>query len=191
MSNQNKIYTKGGDKGQTSLLGGTRVPKSHDRIESYGTLDELNSFIGLLSDQPMGAHYKAVLFDIQQNIFVAESRLASDKPENLHRLPSLSEKDIIQLEQEIDQMNEGLHELRSFILPGGHPIVSYCHIARTVCRRAERITIRLSKKYEVEEIIIKYLNRLSDYLFVLGRRFSHDLKVNEVLWKPSKQELTE
>ncbi len=186
MSSQYKIYTKGGDKGQTSLLGGTRVPKSHDRIEAYGTLDELNSFIGLLRDQPMDLHYKAILFDIQHNIFVTESRLASDKSEDLKRLPFLNELNILQLENEIDRMNEGLPELRSFILPGGHPIVSYCHIARTICRRAERLTIRLSEKYEIEEIIIKYLNRLSDYLFVLGRRFSYDLKVDEVLWKPLK-----
>jgi cob(I)alamin adenosyltransferase len=191
MSNQFKIYTKGGDKGQTSLLGGSRVPKSDARIESYGTLDELNSFIGLLRDHPMDDHYKALLLNIQQNIFIAESRLASDKPENLQYLPKLTEEDIIRLEVEIDRMNGGLQELTSFILPGGHPLVSYCHIARTVCRRAERLTIRMSENYDVEEIIIKYMNRLSDYLFVLGRRFSHDLNVGEVLWKPGKQEITE
>ena len=186
MNDQFKIYTKGGDKGETSLLGGTRVPKYHERIEVYGTLDELNSFIGLLRDQPMNEHYKKVLFDIQEKIFIAESRLAADQQEHLDRLPLVSSGDVEFLENEIDRMNIGLTELRSFILPGGHPIVSYCHIARTVCRRAERLTIRLSENFRVDETIIKYLNRLSDYFFVLGRRFSHDLQVGEILWKISK-----
>jgi cob(I)alamin adenosyltransferase len=190
MSDHNKIYTKGGDKGKTSLLGGTRVPKYHDRIEAYGTLDELNSFIGLLRDQPMAIHYKNTLLEIQDKIFIAESLLAADKQENLDQLPSFSEKDILNLEEEIDSMNVGLPELKSFILPGGHPTISYCHISRTICRRAERLVIRLSKKYQIDVLIIKYLNRLSDYFFVLGRRFTHDLNVEEVLWKVRKQEIT-
>lgn len=186
MSNQFKIYTKGGDKGETSLLGGTRVPKYHDRIEVYGTLDELNSFIGLLRDQPMDQHYKNVLLNIQEKIFIAESRLAADQQEHLDRLPLISSDDVLALEKEIDEMNIGLPELRSFILPGGHPAVSYCHIARTVCRRAERLSIRLSEKFSIDETILIYLNRLSDYFFVLGRRFTHDLDVEEIHWKTSK-----
>jgi len=186
MSNQLKIYTKGGDKGETSLLGGTRVPKYHDRIEVYGTLDELNSFIGLLRDQAIDQHYKNVLLNIQERIFIAESRLAADRQEFLDRLPLISSDDVLALEKEIDGMNIGLPELRSFILPGGHPLVSYCHISRTVCRRAERLSIRLSEKFSIDETIIIYLNRLSDYFFVLGRRFAHDLNVEEVLWKTSK-----
>lgn len=184
--NQLKIYTKGGDKGETSLLGGTRVPKYHERIEVYGTLDELNSFIGLLRDQPMDQHYKNVLLNIQEKIFIAESRLAADRQEHLDLLPLISSDDVLALEKEIDEMNVGLPELRSFVLPGGHPAVSYCHIARTVCRRAERLSIRLSEKFSIDETILIYLNRLSDYFFVLGRRFTHDLDIDEILWKISK-----
>lgn len=186
MNDQLKIYTKRGDKGETSLLGGTRVPKFHERIEVYGTLDELNSFIGLLRDHAIDDVFKKILLEIQEKIFIAESRLAADQKEFLDKLPALTICDVEVLENEIDRMNVGLPELRSFILPGGHPVVSYCHIARTVCRRAERLTIRLSGKYEVDDTIIKYLNRLSDYFFVLGRRFSFDLNVGEVLWKPGK-----
>jgi cob(I)alamin adenosyltransferase len=186
MSNQFKIYTKGGDKGETSLLGGTRVRKYHERIEVYGTLDELNSFIGLLRDQPMDQHYKNVLLNIQEKIFIAESRLAADRQEHLDRLPLISSDDVLALEKEIDEMNVGLPVLQSFILPGGHPAVSYCHIARTVCRRAERLSIRLSEKFSIDETILIYLNRLSDYFFVLGRRFTYDLDVEEILWKTSK-----
>jgi len=186
MSKEIKIYTKGGDKGETSLLGGTRVPKYHERIEVYGTLDELNSFIGLLRDQNLDAHTGEILLEIQKKIFVSESRLAADKPENLQRLPRLTENDISVLEQEIDKMNEQLPALKSFILPGGHPIVSYCHIARTICRRAERLTIKLNDKFSVEHEIIKYLNRLSDYFFVLARKISGDNNVREVPWEPYK-----
>jgi len=184
MGKKIKIYTKGGDKGETSLLGGTRVPKYHERIEAYGTVDELNSFVGLLRDSNSNDHYRKVLLDIQHKLFLAESHLASDKPENVAKLPALSIDDISQLENEIDTMNEDLSELKSFILPGGHSVVSYCHIARTICRRAERLTIKLGEKFEIDELIVKYLNRLSDYFFVLGRKLAKDLKVDEVLWKP-------
>jgi cob(I)alamin adenosyltransferase len=186
MSDKSKIYTKGGDMGETSLLGGSRVPKYHERIEAYGTLDELNSFIGLLRDQPMEPRYKEKLLRIQEIVFVAESRLAADKPENMNQLPFISEEDILDLENEIDQMNIGLPELKSFILPGGHPTVSYCHLSRTVCRRAERLVIKLRLTNNVDGLIIKYLNRLSDYFFVLGRRFSYDLEAGEILWKAWK-----
>lgn len=187
-----KIYTKTGDKGQTSLIGGTRVPKHHVRIEAYGTVDELNSWIGLLRDQQIKDEFKSLLVDIQDRLFTIGSTLAAD-PEKagIHgersrtmKLPNLAEADVTTLEKAIDKMNEALPEMRSFILPGGHTIVSYCHIARCVCRRAERNTTHLSETAHVDELVIKYLNRLSDYLFVLARRLSHDLKAIETPWKP-------
>lgn len=179
-----KIYTKTGDKGETSLIGGTRVPKYHDRIEAYGTLDELNSFIGLLRDQEIDIHSKSMLTEIQDRLFTAESLLALD-PEHPPRrkLPEVFEHDIELLEKEIDKMNENLEPLMNFVLPGGHPVVSICHVARTVCRRAERITIRLSQQVEVNPLVIKYLNRLSDYLFVLSRKLTKDLGAREIPWK--------
>ena len=186
MNKKIKIYTKGGDKGETSLLGGTRVPKYHERIEAYGTVDELNSFVGLVRDMVNNDHVKDILLKVQHNLFVAESHLASDQPENTENLPSLTVDDITLLENEIDIMNEDLPLLRSFILPGGHVAVSYCHVARTVCRRAERLTIKLNEKYEIDGLIVKYLNRLSDYFFVLGRKLSKDFGVGDVLWKPLK-----
>jgi len=179
-----KIYTRTGDKGQTSLIGGTRVPKFHPRIEAYGTIDELNSYIGLIRDQEIGAHYKEVLLEIQDRLFTAESLIARDPgAEVIVNLPVLMESDITRLETEMDRMNEDLPELKSFILPGGHPIVSYCHIARCICRRAERHTIRLAQSQPVEDMVIQYLNRLSDYLFVLARKLSKDLGASEMLWK--------
>lgn len=181
-----KIYTKGGDKGQTSLLGGTRVPKYHVRIEAYGTVDELTSYIGLVRDVVTKSHYKEILLQIQHNLFIIESHLAADSAKSAEKLPILSEKDILVLENEIDNMNEVLPELRSFILPGGNPAISYCHIARTICRRAERITIKLSEEFPVDDLLIKYLNRLSDYFFVLARKVAFDLNVPDTLWKPHK-----
>lgn len=186
MGSPYKIYTKGGDKGKTSLLGGTRVPKYDERINAYGTLDELNSFIGLIRDFNINAHYKEVLIGIQNFVFTAESYLASDDPENLKKLPPLREEVISQLETEIDTMNEVLPELRAFILPGGHPVVSYCHITRTICRRAERLVIKLADDYVVDEVIIQFLNRLSDYLFVLARKLTLDLGAREIPWTHDK-----
>jgi len=186
MGNKIKIYTKGGDKGMTSLLGGTRVPKYDDRVDAYGTLDELNSFLGLVRDFNISAHYRKVIIDIQQFIFTAESYIAADSPENTRNLPPLQEEHITRLEQEIDTMNEGLPELRSFILPGGHPVVSYCHIARTICRRAERVVILLGSQYMIDDIIIRFLNRLSDYLFVLSRKLTQDLGAEEIPWNALK-----
>jgi cob(I)alamin adenosyltransferase len=179
-----KIYTKGGDKGETSLLGGTRVPKYHDRIEAYGTLDELNSFIGLIRDQEINSHYKDILLDIQNKLFIAESILAADKEELIDKLPKLNPKDIQLLENEIDTMDKEVPELKSFILPGGHTIVSYCHIARTICRRSERLVIKLQSQYKIDPLINRYLNRLSDYLFVLARKIAKDNNADETLWKP-------
>lgn len=181
-----KIYTKTGDKGQTSLIGGTRVSKYDDRIEAYGTLDELNSFIGLIRDQPVSDDIKKLLIEIQDRIFTAESLLAADPACAVTRLPKLVEDDILLLEYQIDNMNETLPELKSFILPGGHTTISFCHISRTICRRAERLTIKLIERNPDTlqgELVVKYLNRLSDYLFVLARKMSYDLGVDETLWK--------
>lgn len=187
MAEEFKIYTKGGDKGETSLIGGTRVPKFHPRIEAYGTVDELNSFIGLIADQNIDKHYKDILLIIQERLFVIESLLAVDPDSQLQtNLPDIETADIELLENEIDLMNENLPELRAFILPGGHPAVSYCHIARTVCRRAERLIIRLSRTASVDSLILQYLNRLSDYFFVLARQLSKDFKVHVREWKPGK-----
>lgn len=179
-----KIYTKTGDKGETSLIGGSRVPKYHDRIEAYGTLDELNSFIGLVRDQDIDEDTRNILIEVQDRIFTAESLLALD-PEHPPRrkLPEIHEEDVVLLEKEIDKMNENLEPLMNFILPGGHPVVSMCHVARTVCRRAERITIRLAQQVEVNPLVIKYLNRLSDYLFVLARKLGKDNQAVETVWK--------
>jgi len=182
MAKEIKIYTKTGDLGETSLLGGKRVSKSHERVEAYGTLDELNSFIGLLKDQQIGEHYKSILTIIQEKIFIAEAWIAID-PNGPHKpLPVLIDGDITLLENEIDEMNKDLPELKHFLLPGGHPMVSYCHVCRTVCRRAERMVIRLMEKSQKDQIITKYLNRLSDYFFVLARKIAMDLGVAENQW---------
>lgn len=177
-----KIYTRKGDRGETSLLGGTRVLKSHIRIESYGTVDELNSWIGLLRNQDIDGEVKMFLIHIQNWLFVIGSHLASDPKKSKVKIPEIKEEDVTALEKEIDKMNEHLPELKSFVLPGGNQIVSYCHIARCVCRRAERTVVFLAGKEKVEEIIIKYLNRLSDYLFVLARKFSMDSGAGEIPW---------
>ncbi len=179
-----KIYTKTGDKGQTSLIGGTRLPKQHIRIEAYGTVDELNSFIGLIRDQLLSQPSKTVLIEIQDRLFTAGSLLAADPVKNKMILPQLHETDVTLLETEIDKMNETLPEMKHFVLPGGHTTVSFCHIARCVCRRAERAVLRLSENEPVDELIYKYLNRLSDYLFVLSRKLTYDLKAEEIPWKP-------
>ena len=181
-----KIYTKTGDKGQTSLLGGTRVSKHHIRIEAYGTVDELNSHIGLIRDQKIDEHSKNILIEIQDRLFTIGSSLASDSEKSKVKFPGLNEEDVVLLEKEIDLMNEVLPVMKSFVLPGGHIIVSYCHIARCVCRRGERAVIALSENSFVHELVIKYMNRLSDYLFVLSRKFSHDLNAEEIPWKPKK-----
>lgn len=180
-----KIYTKTGDKGLTSLIGGTRVPKHHLRIECYGTVDELNSYIGMIRDQEgISDLQKNVLKEIQDRLFTVGSSLASDPLKSKMKIPDLYEQDIEFLEREIDNMNEELPELRHFVLPGGNVAVSFCHIARCVCRRAERLTVHLAEQSEVDEKITIYLNRLSDYLFVLGRKICHDLDIPENQWIP-------
>jgi len=184
MANNWKIYTKTGDKGNTSLIGGRRVPKYHIRIEAYGTVDELNAFVGLIRDQKIDEHSSEVLLEIQNCLFIMESVLAKDEKASSRALPELREEDVILLEKEIDRMNEQLPKLTSFVLPGGHPTVSMCHVARTVCRRAERLVIKLNEEYAVQPVTMQYLNRLSDYFFVLARKFTSDLGLDELLWKP-------
>ncbi|GAB3917785.1 cob(I)yrinic acid a,c-diamide adenosyltransferase [Mucilaginibacter boryungensis] len=179
-----KIYTKTGDKGLTSLIGGTRVPKHHIRIESYGTVDELNSWVGLIRDQDIAEHDREILKQIQDRLFTIGSSLAADPEKSKMVIPDLHPEDIDLLEKEMDAMNEELPELRHFILPGGSNAISYCHIARCVCRRAERITVHLAEDNPVDERVIIYLNRLSDYLFTLGRRIAHQQQVPENKWLP-------
>jgi len=180
-----KIYTKTGDKGKTSLIGGTKVFKSDIRIETYGTVDELNSYIGLVSDYTPDEHQRSILKATQDRLFVIGSSLACDpeKQTGLH-IPDLKEEDITLLEKEIDSMNEKLPAMKHFILPGGHAAVSSTHIARCVCRRAERLCVNMHQhELFVEPLILKYLNRLSDYLFVLARFTAQELHVAEVAWK--------
>ena len=180
-----KIYTKTGDLGKTSLIGGTKVPKSHLRIESYGTVDELNSYIGLVNDAFKNENANLVLREIQDRLFTIGSSLACDpEKEPLMKIPDLHEEDIEYLEHEIDKMNEELPAMKSFVLPGGDVAISYAHIARCVCRRAERVCVHLQQEsLFVEPLVIKYLNRLSDYLFVLSRYMSLQLGVPEIPWK--------
>jgi cob(I)alamin adenosyltransferase len=178
-----KIYTKTGDSGLTSLIGGTRVPKSSLRIECYGTVDELNSYVGLLRDQDINAPRRPVLKEIQDRLFTIGSSLAADPDKSKMKLPDLHEADVLLLEDEMDRMNAELPELRAFILPGGHPAVSHGHVARCVCRRAERLVIHLREESFVADLVVMYLNRLSDYLFVLSRFMGHELGVEEVTWR--------
>jgi cob(I)alamin adenosyltransferase len=202
-----KIYTKTGDKGKTSLIGGTKVPKNHLRIESYGTIDELNSFIGLLNDHlealpPSNAVQPphpstatapaqptlpgADLREIQDRLFTIGASLACDPDKELKlKIPDLKEEDITRLENGIDRMNEELPPMKSFILPGGHVAVSTAHIARCVCRRAERICVQMQEEeLYIEPIVLKYINRLSDYLFVAARYIAHQLHAPEIPWRP-------
>src|SRR5436190_905121 len=180
-----KIYTKTGDSGMTSLIGGTKVLKSDLRIEAYGTVDELNSYVGLCRDLITDQTSKKTFQEIQDRLFTIGSSLACDpQKEPKMKIPDLKEDDIIFLEKEIDRMNESLPEMKNFILPGGHSSVSHLHIARCICRRAERCCVRLETETKESGIVIKYLNRLSDYLFVLARYVSHLLKAEEILWKP-------
>ncbi len=179
-----KIYTKTGDKGFTSLIGGTRVPKHNIRIESYGTVDELNAWIGLIGDQPIAEVHKQILKQIQETLFIIGADLAADPERSKMKLPELSANDVEMLEHAIDDMNGQLPDLTHFILPGGSTTVSYSHLARCVCRRAERIVTHLAEESKVSELVIIYLNRLSDYLFVLGRKLASESNVVENQWVP-------
>ena len=180
-----KVYTKKGDGGSTQLIGGRRVPKNSIKIEAYGTVDELNSFLGLLRDQEIQLEYKEQLIHLQNDLFVIGSLLAKDKDAKM-ALPELKEESIDLMEQWIDEMDAQLEPMRFFVLPGGHQAVSLSHIARCVCRRAERCVVDLGEQEEVPSHILKFLNRLSDYLFVLGRKLSADLNIQDVPWKPEK-----
>ena len=188
-----KIYTKTGDQGTTALFGGTRVPKHHIRIESYGTVDELNSWLGLVRDQDIDPLSQEALQHIQDKLFTLGAILATDPNKAILKsgkdrlnIPLIEEADIVFLEEQIDQMNDSLPTMTHFILPGGHTTVSYCHIARTVCRRAERMATLLHENEPFDTAVLSYLNRLSDYLFVLARKLSSDLKAKEVKWVPKK-----
>ncbi|MDT0622773.1 cob(I)yrinic acid a,c-diamide adenosyltransferase [Croceitalea vernalis] len=182
-----KIYTKTGDKATTALFTGKRVSKHHIRIESYGTLDELNSFLGLIRDQKIDDISKQNLTIIQNKLFTVGAILATEpKKDNRLKIPRIHNQDISLLENQMDLMNEELPEMTHFILPGGHTTVSYCHIARTVCRRAERMISYLNENEPVPENLLAYINRLSDYLFVLARKLSKDLQAEEVKWIPEK-----
>ena len=190
-----KIYTKTGDKGATALFGGTRVPKHHIRIDSYGTVDELNSYIGLIRDQEIDPRSKEILVHIQDRLFTVGAVLATD-PEKATlkngkdrlNIPRVDEEDITLLETEMDTMDAALPPMTHFVLPGGHTTVSYCHIARTVCRRAERLATALNELEPFDAHTLTYLNRLSDYLFVLARKLSQDLQADEIKWIPKKIE---
>ncbi len=189
-----KIYTKTGDTGTTALFGGTRVPKHHIRIESYGTVDELNSYLGLIRDQEIDTHYKDLLIHIQDRLFTLGAILATDPEKAILKsgkerlnIPKITSSDIERLEQEMDTMNEALPPMTHFVLPGGHQTVSFCHIARCVCRRAERLTTALNDMEAIDPNTLMYLNRLSDYLFVLARKLTYDLQANEIKWIPEKQ----
>ncbi len=188
-----KIYTKTGDKGSTALFGGTRVPKYHIRIESYGTVDELNSHIGLIRDQEIDPRSREILLHVQDRLFTVGAILATDPEKAMLKsgkerlnIPKIDSKDIELLETEMDAMNEHLPAMTNFVLPGGHTTVSYCHIARCVCRRAERLASLLHAEEPIDEHVLMYLNRLSDYLFVLARKLTYDLQAEEIKWVPKK-----
>ncbi len=179
-----KIYTRTGDTGTTALFGGKRVSKADLRIDTYGTVDELNSFIGLVRDQPVNASRKKILVEIQDRLFTIGSILATEPGNTKVKVPALSESDIAVLEKEIDAMEAQLPPMKSFVLPGGHQSVSFCHVARTVCRRAERLVIALNEQEKVDTLIVQYLNRLSDYLFMLSRKMTAELGAEEIPWRP-------
>jgi len=179
-----KIYTKKGDAGQTSLIGGTRVPKHHVRIEAYGTVDELNSWIGVLRDHSADEAMRGQLYEIQDRLFTLGSHLAPDPDKGRMKLPELAEADVERLETSIDAMEADLQPLTNFVLPGGLAANSFAHVARCVCRRAERAAVLLGENAPVEALVLRYLNRLSDWLFVYSRHVSHRANAEEVLWKP-------
>lgn len=180
-----KIYTRKGDEGKTSLLGGKRVSKQHIRIEAYGTVDELNAHIGMVRDQEgLGDEDREDLIHMQDRLFTIGAILASDPDKDKIKLPPMKEEDISHLESSIDRMDAELPEMRSFVLPGGHPSVSHCHIARCVCRRAERAVEHLNEEKKVDPLILGYLNRASDHLFTLSRKLAKELGAQETPWEP-------
>lgn len=184
MAEEFKIYTKTGDRGETALIGGERVLKNHPRIEAYGDVDELKSWLGFIRDQDISIIHKRFLLGIQDRLFTIESHLASPDNKFSKNLPQVCESDIDLLEREMDRLNEELTVLNSFILPGGCSVASLCHIGRTICRRAERRIITLSASENVDPVLLKYINRLSDYLFVLARALTKELSGTETPWIP-------
>lgn len=183
-----KIYTRKGDKGETSLIGGTRIPKYHIRIEAYGTIDELGAFVAVIHDsEGCDDHTKSVLIEIQNNLFTLESHLAqADDSKSKKTIAPLLIEDIQFIENEIDKISKTLPPLTNFVVPGGCLIASHCHVARTVCRRAERVATHLASQSFVDEIDLMYLNRLSDYFFVLSRHLTQLNKGKETFWIPRK-----
>ncbi len=181
-----KIYTQTGDQGTTSLLGGTRVAKSDLRIDAYGAVDELNAYIGVVRDSINDEYGRTTLLKIQHVLFVIGSHLACEKEALKTKLPVLEEKEVLFLEEAIDRMNESLPPMTHFILPGGHVSISFCHVARTICRRSERNIVALQQKTAVDPLIMMYMNRLADYLFVLARYIGYQLDIDEIQWKPKK-----
>ena len=179
-----KIYTKKGDQGSTGLIGGTRVSKGDVRIEAYGTVDELNSYIGLISTLAIDLRYVAQLQEIQDRLFTIGSHLAADPEKSKMQLPDLTESDVEKLEHWMDVMDEALPALTAFILPGGHQISAHTHVARCICRRAERMAVSLDELEGVDALVLTYLNRLSDFLFVLARKISLDNGTAEHTWTP-------
>src|SRR3979490_665844 len=179
-----KIYTKTGDQGTTALFGGKRVSKADLRIDAYGTVDELNAYIGMLRDLDVNQKRKDFLIEIQDRLFTIGSILATEPGNNKVKIPALQEENVQALEKEIDSMETGLPPMRVFVLPGGHTSVSFGHIARTVCRRAERLAVALDQQEKVDMLVIRYLNRLSDYLFMLCRKMANELGAEETPWKP-------
>jgi cob(I)alamin adenosyltransferase len=179
-----KIYTKTGDKGETSLVGGKRISKSELRIETFGTVDELNSWIGVLADYTINEPYKPFLLQIQSNLFTMGAILATEPGKKMEKIPVIHPSDVEQLEIIIDEISDKLTPLSNFILPSGHKEVSFAHVARTVSRRAERLIVRLHEEEPVDAILLQYMNRLSDFLFVFCREMSRKLGVAEVAWKP-------
>lgn len=180
-----KIYTKTGDKGTTALIGGKRVPKTHLKIEAYGTVDELTAFIGVVRDHLENKGITDDLIHIQGKLMISAAILASGSDEFYRKLPKLFDEDIVWLEKRIDRMEEDLPDLKNFILPGGHPAVSFCHVSRTVCRRAERVTLNLSDSINIPNELLRFLNRLSDYLFVLSRYLGNHFQSEEIPWQSS------
>ncbi len=178
-----KIYTKTGDKGDTGLFGGKRIPKDDLRIEAYGTIDELNAIVGMLADEVTFTTLKELLRLLQHDLFIIGSHLATEPGKSL-KLPALPVHRVSAMEEQMDQWDAELPALKNFILPGGHPVISKAHLARCVCRRAERRVISLGRREDVSPDIVIYLNRLSDLFFMLGRKLAHDLQVEEIIWDP-------
>ena len=178
-----KIYTKKGDKGKTQLLGGTIVEKNNLKLDSYGSIDELNAFVGNIYDQKISKKHKEILFKVQNHLFNIGSSIAFDKVNHHLTPPNISEENIKMLEKAIDSLDDDLPPLKNFILPSGHYLVSKCHIARTVCRRAERNLVSLKKIESIDLLHMQYLNRLSDYLFVLARTLLIENNAKEIEWQ--------